>query len=273
MRLILLTVVLIVAGSLAKAQEPKGFRYHDSLTYNLYLEGRWKDLAEASKEALSEGHDFYYMRMRLGTAWYERSFYAAAAKQFRKALEFNNNDPAATEYLFYCRLLSGEVANASRMLSFMTPEHRRKVLDESRLAKNTVWLSFYYNDFDTDEIVSDPSAVFADYEAGTTTVARLLTNPSITMSHMVSPGVYYIHSFNNIIKQNLLHYYDGIRTIDLKNQKVIQNQYYGSFIIAGAGGFSFRPWVHLSLTMYDYILAGGSMSPGFYAVRRTGKIH
>jgi hypothetical protein len=259
--------------ALSQAQEPKGFRYHDSLTYNLYLEGRWNDLTEAAKDALSEGHDFYYMRMRLGIAWYERSFYAAAARQFRKALEFNANDPVATEYLFYCRLLSGEFASASRILSLMTPEQSKKVLDESNLAKNSVWLSFYYNDYETDEIAADPSSVFNDSEAGTTTVTRLLINPSVSMSHRVSPGVYYTHSFNNITKQSLLHYYDGIRTINLSNQKVLQNQYYGSITVAGAGGFSFRPWVHLSLTLYDYILAGGSMSPGFYSVRRGSTIH
>ncbi|MFO7575443.1 MAG: hypothetical protein R6W67_09850, partial [Bacteroidales bacterium] len=273
MRSIVLAAGLLMVCSLTSAQETKGFRYHDSLTYDLYLEGRWKDLTKAAKEALSEGHDFYYMRMRLGIAWYERSFYAAAARQFRKALEFNSNDPVATEYLFYCRLLSGEFASASKILSFMTPEHSKKVLDESHLAKNTVWLSFYYNYYDTDEIVADPSAVFNDSEAGTTTVTRLLINPSVSMSHRVSPGVYYTHSYNNITKQSLLHYFDGIRTINLSNQKVFQNQYYGSITVAGANGFSFRPWLHLSLTLYDYILAGGSMSPGFYSVRRGSTIH
>ena len=273
MRSVVIATALLIVSLLSDAQEMKGFRYHDSLTYNLYMEGRWKDLTQAAREALSEGHDFYYMRMRLGIAWYERSFYAAAEKQFRKALEFNSEDPIATEYLFYCRLLSGEFPTASRILSLMTAEHRDRIIDEGRLAKNTVWLSFYFNDFDTEGIVSDPATFFDDYYPGTTTVGRLLTNPSISMSHMISPGVYYTHSFNNITKQSLLHYYDGIRTINLTNHKVVQNQYYGSIIVAGKNGFSFRPWLHLSLTIYDYIIAGGSMSPGFYTVTRGTSLH
>ena len=273
MRTIIIALRLSLPGSISYSQEPRGYRFHDSLTYNLYQEARWKELTVAAREALSEGHDYYYMRMRYGIALYERSLYSAAERQFRKALGYNANDPVATEYLFYCRLLNGEFASASRTLALMTPENRERVLRESRIAKNTVWLSFYFNDFNTGEIVSDPASFFTDNETGTTTVTTMLTNPSISMSHVVADGVYYTHSFNNITKRSLLHYYDGTRTINLNDQKVLQNQYYGSLTVSGAGGFSFRPWVHLSLTVYDYILRGGSMSPGFYTVVRGNTIH
>ncbi|MBE0675451.1 MAG: hypothetical protein IH591_12390 [Bacteroidales bacterium] len=272
MRLIFVFISVMLFSS-SMAQQHTGFAYHDSLTYNLYLEGRWKDLSEAGRAALDEGHDYYYMRMRIGISLYERSYYAAAAKHFRRALDLNSGDPVATEYLFYCHLYTGEFGSASRMLESMAGDQSSRVREESRLANNTIWLSMYYNDFHTDDIFDSPSDWFADTQPGTVTVTRLIVNPSVSMSHQVSPGVYYNHSFNNVTKHSLLDYYDGTRLIYLDNHKVLQNQYRGSFTIAGAGGLSFTPWAHFALVTYDYILAGGSYSSGFYSVQRASKVH
>jgi hypothetical protein len=239
----------------------------------MYLEKRWKELTDAGVDALSAGHDFYYMRMRLGIARFERGQYAGAARHFKKALEHNSGDPIALEYLFYCNLYNGEYGAASRLISSLSEEHGRKVMSESRLGRNTVVISAYYNGFDTDAFVENPASWFTDSEPGTETVARGIVNPSISLSHYVSPGVYYFHSFNNVTKTSLLHYYDGTRVINLNNQKVFQNQYYGSFSFTSAGGFSFRPYFHGVVTVYDYILPLTGMSSGFYTVMRGTAFH
>jgi hypothetical protein len=272
MRLMMILLVLMLVRP-AEGQERNDFRYHDSLTYNLYLEERWKELTDAGRDAIADGHDFYYMRMRLGIAWFEKARYANAARHFRKALEHNSDDAIALEYLFYCHLYNGEYASASRLLAGFTREHKKKVLDESRLGRNTVILSAYYNDFKTESIVESPTYWFADTEAGTETVTRTIVNPSIAMSHLVSPGVYYFHAFNNVSKVSLLHYFDGTRVINFNDQKVLQNQYYGSFNIASAGGVSIRPYVHAVVSVYEYILPATGMSSGFYTVMKSTTFH
>ncbi len=273
MRMSIVILVLFLIPQYLTGQSERDFRYHDSLTYKLYLEERWKELSYAGRNALNDGHDYYFMRMRLGISLYERALYAAAARHFRMALTFSEGDPVATEYLYYCSLLSGEYGRASAIISSMSDDHGKKVIEESGLARNSIWLSVYYNNYDTDNYVSSPSLYIANDYVGTVSFARQLVNPSITMSHNISPGVYYIHAFNNITRTSLLHYNDGIRIINLDDQKVFQNQYYGSLSVTGKGGYSFRPYLHLALSDYEYILAGGSISPGCYAVGRNSVLH
>jgi hypothetical protein len=272
MRLIMILLVLVLALP-AEGQQRSDFRYHDSLTYSMYLEKRWSELTDAGTDALKAGHDFYYMRMRIGIAWFERGRYAGAAHHFRRALEHNSGDAVALEYLYYCNLYSGEYGTASRLIASLGKEHGKKVQAESGLARNTVTLSAYYNGFDTDAFVENPSVWFSDTEPGSETVAKSIVNPSVSMSHNISPGVYYIHSFNNVTKTSLLHYYDGTRVVNLNNQKVFQNQYYGSFSISSGGGFTFRPYLHGVVTVYDYILPLTGMSSGFYTVMRATAFH
>ena len=88
------------------------FRYADSVTYGLYTERNWSKLIIKGKEAIDEGHDFFYMRMRIGIAYYELKNYAMSAFHFKRALEFNDSDPLALEYLFYSYYLSGRTLQA-----------------------------------------------------------------------------------------------------------------------------------------------------------------
>ena len=110
-RLIIIILLYCFFGSL-KAQERTDFSYLDSLTYKQYEDGRWKELTASGKQALRLGYDYYYMRMRIGISYYERKSYLNAISHFKKALEFNNNDQIATEYLYYCYLLSGKYNTA-----------------------------------------------------------------------------------------------------------------------------------------------------------------
>jgi hypothetical protein len=120
----------------------------------------------------------------------------------------------------------------------------------------------------TEDITELPSAWFPDYDTGTQTVTQLIVNPSISMSHNISPGIYYFHAFNNVTKVSFLHYYDGMYSLNLDKHKVFQNQYYGSFVFAGKRGFSFIPYIHAVFLVFDYIQSGGGMSPGYYTVMR-----
>ena len=118
-RIILISAILIFLSLKAFSQEVMSFRYADSLTFKLYDQKNWNELINTGKEAISDGHDYYYMRMRLGIAYYERHNYAQAAKHFKRALEFNADDQTALEYLFYSYYLSGRYFQAWTILSGM----------------------------------------------------------------------------------------------------------------------------------------------------------
>jgi hypothetical protein len=78
-----------------------------------------KKLIETGKAAIQSEIDYYYLRMRVGIAYYEKKNYASASQHFEKALEFNSADVIAKEYLYYSYLFSGREIAARRLLKNM----------------------------------------------------------------------------------------------------------------------------------------------------------
>ncbi len=120
--LIFIIAAIIALPAITGAQEAGGssFRKSDSLTLALYNQADWKGLRKAGKEAMRAEIDYYYLRMRLGQACFETKNYLMAEKHFDKALEFNEKDPVAGEYLFLSQLEMNHTAEAMRTFSSLS---------------------------------------------------------------------------------------------------------------------------------------------------------
>jgi tetratricopeptide (TPR) repeat protein len=103
----IILLFLLMLSEFALAQDHKDFAYYNQETYTLYTEANWTKLIPLAKESLKNGHDSYYIRMRLGIALYEQKKYIQAKKQFEKALDHFPLSDDARSYLYYCFLLLG----------------------------------------------------------------------------------------------------------------------------------------------------------------------
>ena len=112
MRKVLISTLLILMYSIVTGQIQKDFAYYNSETYRLYTEANWKELIPIAKEGIAYGHDFYYLRMRLGIAYFEQEKYTEAKKQFEIALEFDEGSSDAKSYSYYCLLYLGRKKEA-----------------------------------------------------------------------------------------------------------------------------------------------------------------
>lgn len=234
--------------------------YSDSLTFRFYTEKRWNELLSAGNRAVKAGYDYYYMRMRMGIAYYVKHNYVMSAIQFRKALEFNENDQAALEYLFYSYYLSGRTTMSWALMSSFYPQNRERILNESKIHKNSVTIESFLSDAGTDRILSDPDSYFFNTEPGNQIVTNYFINNALYASHIVGKNVSYFHSYTNLIKDNYLHYFDGTNTAHLLSQRIVQHQYYGSINFFTSTGWVFSPSLHLLTTGYPliYISATGA---------------
>jgi len=95
-----------------KAQDTLTLAAADSITYQCYLTGDWEKLIETGKLALEQNIDFKRLRQRMGFAYFNKADYYASQKQYEKALAFDEYDPDTREYLYYCGLNTGNIANA-----------------------------------------------------------------------------------------------------------------------------------------------------------------
>lgn len=88
------------------------FQWYDYKSYQLYEAQRWDELIDLGKQALRRDYDYFYLRMRLGRAYYQQKRYRRAAHQYYKALGFSNRDPDALRMLSYSLLYGGQVQEA-----------------------------------------------------------------------------------------------------------------------------------------------------------------
>ena len=124
---LLLFALSLLLGSELRAQV-RDFSWYDNATFQLYEQKQWKALSETGRQALQSGYDYYYLRMRLGIAEYERERYRAAARHFRKALAFNQLDPTAREMRYYSLLYGGQYGEARQVGGTLRPEGRSPFL-------------------------------------------------------------------------------------------------------------------------------------------------
>lgn len=110
---IYLTFIIIFFISAVNAQDTS-LQNIDTKTYKLYTEKNWSELIKLSKHAIKNNVDYYYLRMRLGIAYYEQHRYNLAYQQFKKAKQFDNND-LLNEYLYYSYLFGGNYAEAEQL--------------------------------------------------------------------------------------------------------------------------------------------------------------
>jgi len=90
-------------------------------SYALYSQKSWTELERFGHSALAKGYDYYYLRLRMGIAFYAQRNYLLAEKHFQKALSFNAGDPLALEYLYGCYVYMGKSEEA-RALSKSFPK-------------------------------------------------------------------------------------------------------------------------------------------------------
>ncbi|RLD48135.1 MAG: hypothetical protein DRI94_12980 [Bacteroidetes bacterium] len=148
---ILIISLLILLSTKAISQEKLNFAYVDSTTYNCYLQKDWQNLIKLSKQALKQNIDYYYLRMRIGIAYYERKQFIKAIPYFTKAIEFNN-DTIAIEYLYYSYIFSGQYFKA-RLFA-----HKQDSLINKKLSKN-----------------DKPNSLFFDYQYAKNTNSQPIT--------------------------------------------------------------------------------------------------
>lgn len=103
--------VIILMGSMNFLFGQKNDAYYDSLTYRLYSQEKWDSVITLCEEAINQNVDFYYLRMRIGIACFNKKDYSQALIHFQKANEYNSTE-TVLEYIYYSYLYLGNIREA-----------------------------------------------------------------------------------------------------------------------------------------------------------------
>ena len=123
--LILLLIILSsVAGATLMAANKLDFTTVDMLTYRFYQEKKWDSVIVIGKQALRQDIDYYYLRARLGIAYFEKADYFPAATHLKKARQFNAGDPMVGDYLYRAYIYTNRTDEARILRASMPGEDR-----------------------------------------------------------------------------------------------------------------------------------------------------
>jgi hypothetical protein len=258
-RLILGIGILVCLLPAARAQEEADFMRVNTETYRLYLEQEWDSLIDMGKEALSQDLDYYYLRIRLGIAYYSNGNYRRAASHFSHALDYNRGDPLAQEYLYYCMLFSGQREKAEVIRNQFRGDLALKLPASGAKFVERISAAYLYSQGMDPE---DFPAEFNSYP-GMQNAFLHFTNASLSVVNRLSPRLSLVHEINVLSKTNAYLSFDGMYGHYTLDQKVLQTQYYISPHITLGQGSVLKPVFHLLGIRYqDFVMQGTGYQGG-----------
>ncbi|MCX6268797.1 MAG: hypothetical protein NTW16_15835, partial [Bacteroidetes bacterium] len=108
-----LSLMASLTGVSVMASDKLDFATVYLVTYRCYLDKKWDSVILVGKQALRQDIDYYYLRVRMGIAYFEKAAYFPAATHLKKARQFNSDDPVIASYLYYAYLYSNRVEEAA----------------------------------------------------------------------------------------------------------------------------------------------------------------
>jgi len=272
-RLIITIGLILFTFSGIRAQDELDFNTINLETYRLYLAQEWDSLIVLGKEALHGETDYYYLRMRLGIAYYSKQNYRKAAGHFTHALSFNQDDPVSLEYLYFSRLLSGKDDQANHVrkrfkgdLALKLPPPRGKFLQQ-------LSAEYLYNKGVNDEGFENLPEVYVVSAPGVQYTTRHFSNVSLSLVNSIAPSVRLIHAYNFLVKSNHYFYNDGFASYHLPDQQVIQHQYFFSPQFTTPSGFVFMPMFHVIRVAYETVFDTGQGFQGGTSLWTTSTLY
>ncbi|MCY1635976.1 tetratricopeptide repeat protein [Marinifilum sp. D737] len=204
---------IILLSSHVQAQNSLSVGQVNRETYALYQKQQWKQLVLLAKKAIAHDIDFYYLRLRMGIAYYELKNYRKSAVLFKKLHEQNPDDNSLKEYLYFSYLLGGRNMDAVRIQKKLPGS----IIEKYRIRK-LKFISGVYAE--TKYEFLDDYAIDSDL-VQQQTVRNELYHYSFGVNHKLGNRLALYHAYSWVDVKNTV-VSEGISF----DEEVIQNQYY-----------------------------------------------
>jgi len=212
-------------------------------TYLLFEKGNYEELIDYSKKALDENVDFFFLRLRLGIAYYKLKNYKMAIFHLEKSLLFNSDDVIAIEYLYYSYLFSG-----ANDVAFKIKEKYKNIIDlGDESTENLIHNLYFETGISLSNNYSKNSNI--NFDGGKGIFGEINLNDNSLYSHLgakirLNSSIYFYSGFNGISVKNYS-FYNIKKNIKTFDYDLKQWDYYlnSKFIIKN--GITFSPALHL----------------------------
>ena len=136
-------IILILISSNIFAQTREEIANVDILTYKYYTSQNWDSVIVVGKNALKNNIDYFYLRMRIGIAYYKKKKTIKAIPHFEKAYNFYKADTVCQEYLYYSYLFAGRKKRALLFAQNFSTSMKNRLDIKYKFAENAYFSSSY----------------------------------------------------------------------------------------------------------------------------------
>lgn len=249
------------------------FRQIDSTTYHLYNTGQWDPLISAGKSALDNGVDYFYLRVRLGMAYYNKEKFRKASHELEEAMKFNSTDTFALKYLYKSYWFGGQKADA-RSVSAQFNSSLDKQLGISR--SNIIAGFFAEGGYNFSNV--EKKAAIIDFDGNENVYGEALLPGNLSyitfgLKHQISNSVSIIHAYTNLNLQ-MMQYIKVVNINIPHTSNLVQNQYYFQSLINLKRKITVVPAFHYIGTNYTLLNSTyDSVSDRYFFSQLTTKLN
>lgn len=132
-----LFIVFVLAAPSLSAQSKLNFQRVDTNTYEFYANQQWDSLISLANKAINQNIDYFYLRVRVGYAYFMKRDYNSAIEHFKVANNYNSGDPFVIECLYYSYLFLNRPLEANFII-----KSNKNVLSKTSIKRSI--LNFLY---------------------------------------------------------------------------------------------------------------------------------
>ncbi|MCW3789169.1 tetratricopeptide repeat protein [Plebeiibacterium sediminum] len=237
------------------AQSKEDIAKVDKDTYATYLTDDWDKLIKECRQALDNNIDFYYLRMRLAWAHFQKKQYRFAIQHYKKALKQVPNDPYALMYLMYAYEYSGRTYDAQATSAKLDSISHAELFKKYKNGLVGAGIFFTYNSGSPDN-----AQINMDPHPNTNGIQKTTNNYSITSAYLAHRLGKYVTLHHNLsyLKKNEHSFITSEGSLyEQEKQTLNQWSYNAQLVVHITNGFNIIPvynhvYFRIPSTTYGY---------------------
>ena len=275
-------IVLLWFVSTANAQKPSlSFKQVDSTTYALYLKKDWKPIIAMGKKSKAEGIDFYYLKVRMGIAYFNENKMLNAIQLFEEAHTIDSSDVVVQEYLYWAYRYSGLIMESRLFYNKMTEALKEKIKLDLPFVSDVNFNALATNNLDYDEmLLTDASSEIGNFRF----IRKNQQMFSLGMSHPLLKRVNLFHQFT-LIPTNSVQQENVGGVLENETYKGTEYRYYVDVTVSLGNRWYFDTYLNVisgnydnlnvenisssSKIKYNDVVFGGSLTKASYFIRNN----
>lgn len=276
----LVCIVFLWFVATANAQQSSlSVKQVDSTTYALFLKKDWKPIIELGKKSRAEGIDFYYLKVRMGIAYFKENKMFSAIQLLEEAYALDSYNAVVQDYLYWAYRYSGLEMESRLFYTKMSKEIKAKIKLDLPIVSDISFKVLTTNNSNYDKLLQPKNNTQTDYIS---VIPKNYQMYSVGLSHPISKRLNLFHQFTMMPATSVQQ--KRVESV-LKNEtyKAIEYRYYADVTVALGNRWYLDTYLNIisgdydnlntessdSKITYNDMVFGGAITKASYFIRNS----